>query len=89
MQYGQIVFLLFVAMVFYYAAMIFMDFQRAKAAQNAEQDSHKEEDIDISEEARSFRPIRINRDEPESKEESSDSPRIIFKKVSDSSSFKV
>ena len=72
MQYGQIVFLLFVAMVFYYAAMIFMDFQRAKAAQNAEQDSHKEEDIDISEEARSFRPIRINRDEPESKEESSE-----------------
>ncbi len=72
MQYGQIVFLLFVAMVFYYAAMIFMDFQRAKAAQNAEQDSHKEEDIDISEEARSFRPIRINRDEPESKEQSSE-----------------
>ena len=69
MQYGQIVFLLFVAMVFYYAAMIFMDFQRAKAAQNAEQDSHNEEDIDISEEARSFRPIRINRDEPDSKEE--------------------
>ena len=72
MQYGQIVFLLFVAMVFYYAAMILMDFQRAKAAQNAEQDSQKEEDIDISEEARSFRPIRINRDEPESKEESSE-----------------
>lgn len=72
MQYGQIVFLLFVAMVFYYAAMIFMDFQRAKAAQNAEQDSHKEEGIDISEEARSFRPIRINRDEPESKEQSSE-----------------
>ena len=69
MQYGQIVFLLFVVMVFYYAAMIFMDFQRVKAAQNAEQDSQKEEDIDISEEARSFRPIRINRDEPESKEE--------------------
>ena len=68
MQYGQIVFLLFVVMVFYYAAMIFMDFQRAKAAQNAEQDSHKEEDIDISEEAQSFRPIRINRDEPDSKE---------------------
>ena len=46
-----------------------MDIQKAKAAQNAEQDSQKEEDIDISEEARSFRPIRINRDEPESKEE--------------------
>ena len=59
-------------MVFYYAAMIFMDFQRAKAAQNAKQDSNKEEDIDISEEARSFRPIRVNRDEPESKEQSSE-----------------
>jgi len=69
MQYGQIVFLLFIIMALYYAAMIFMDIQRAKAAQNAEQDSQKEEDIDISEEARSFRPIRINRDEPESKEE--------------------
>lgn len=68
MQYGQIVFLLFIIMALYYAAMIFMDIQRAKAAQNAEQDSHKEEDIDISEEARSFRPIRINRDEPDSKE---------------------
>lgn len=72
MQYGQIVFLLFIIMALYYAAMIFMDIQRAKAAQNAEQDSQKEEDIDISEEARSFRPIRINRDEPESKEESSE-----------------
>ena len=72
MQYGQIVFLLFVVMVFYYAAMILMDFQRTKAAQNAEQDSQKEEDIDISEEAQSFRPIRINRDEPESKEQSSE-----------------
>lgn len=30
MQYGQIVFLLFVVMVFYYAAMIFMDFQRQR-----------------------------------------------------------
>lgn len=68
MQYGQIVFLLFIIMALYYAAMIFMDIQRAKAAQNAEQDSQKEEDIDISEEERSFRPIRINRDEPESKE---------------------
>ena len=71
MQYGQIVFLLFVAMVFYYAAMIFMDFQRAKAAQNAEQDSHKEEDIDISE-----KPIRINRDGPESKEENQEENNI-------------
>lgn len=67
MQYGQIVLLLFVAMVFYYAALIFMDFQRAKAVKDAEQESHREEDIDISEEAQSFRPIKINRDEPDSK----------------------
>lgn len=53
MQYGQIVFLLFVAMVFYYAAMIFMDFQRAKVHRMPSRISHKEEDIDISEEARS------------------------------------
>ena len=69
MQYGQIVFLLFIIMALYYAAMIFMDIQRAKAAQNAEQDSQKEEKKQMSLEARSFRPIRINRDEPESKEE--------------------
>lgn len=67
MKYGQIVVLLFVAMIFYYAALIFMDFQRAKAAKDAEQESHREEDIDISEEARSFKPIKINRDEPDSK----------------------
>ena len=41
MQYGQIVFLLFVAMVFYYAAMIFMDFQRAKAVSYTHLDVYK------------------------------------------------
>lgn len=51
MQYGQIVFLLFMALLFYYAALIVMDIHRAKAAQAAEQDNHSEEDIDISDEA--------------------------------------
>ena len=36
MQYGQIVFLLFVAMACYYAFLIFTDIRKAQAAQNAE-----------------------------------------------------
>ena len=53
MQYGQIVF----------AFLIFTDIRKAQAAQNAEQENHTEEDIDISDEARSFRPTRVSRDE--------------------------
>lgn len=68
MQYGQIVFLLFVALLFYYAALIVMDIQRAKAAQAAEQDNHSEEDIDISDEAQTFKPFKISRDEPENRQ---------------------
>lgn len=72
MQYGQIVFLLFVVLLFYYAALIVMDIQRAKAAQAAEQDNHSEEDIDISDEAQTFKPFKISRDEPEKQADSSD-----------------
>lgn len=72
MQYGQIVLLLFVALLFYYAALIVMDIQRAKAAQAAEQDNHSEEDIDISDEAQTFKPFKISRDEPEKQADSSD-----------------
>lgn len=64
MQYGQIVFLLFVALLFYYAALIVMDILRAKAAQAAEQENHTEEDIDISDEAQTFKPVKVSRDEP-------------------------
>lgn len=72
MQYGQIVFLLFVALLVYYVALIVMDIQRAKAAQAAEQDSHTEEDIDISDEAQTFKPFKISRDEPKNNNEESD-----------------
>lgn len=64
MQYGQIVFLLFIAFLFYYAILIVLDIQKAKMAQAAEQENHSEEEIDISDEARSFKPVRIERDEP-------------------------
>lgn len=68
MQYGQIVFILFVAMACYYAFLIFTDIRKAQAARNAEKENHTEEEIDISDEAKSFRPTRVSRDE-EKKEE--------------------
>ena len=63
MQYGQIVFILFVAMACYYAFLIFTDIRKAQAARNAEQENHTEEEIDISDEARSFHPTKVSRDE--------------------------
>lgn len=68
MQYGQIVFLLFIAILFYYAALIVLDILKAKAAQAVELESQSEEDIDISDEAKTFKPFRISRDEPKQKE---------------------
>lgn len=68
MQYGQIVFLLFIALLFYYAALIVLDILKAKAAQAVELESQSEEVIDISDEAKTFKPFRISRDEPKQKE---------------------
>lgn len=68
MQYGQIVFLLFIALLFYYAALIVLDILKAKAAQAVELESQSEEDIDISDETKTFKPFRISRDEPKQKE---------------------
>ena len=68
MQYGQIVLLLFIALLFYYAALIVLDILKAKAAQAVELESQSEEDIDISDEAKTFKPFRISRDEPKQKE---------------------
>lgn len=67
MTYGQIISILFVALLCYYAFLIVMDIQRAKAAEAAEQDNHVEEDIDISDEAQSFRPHKVSREEPKRK----------------------
>ena len=73
MQYGQIVFLLFIALLLYYAALIVLDIQRAKAMQAAEQDKQSEEDIDISDEAQTFKPVKVCRDEPDKRPESAQS----------------
>ena len=64
MQYGQIVFLLFIVLLLYYAVLIVLDIQKTKAAQAAEQDGQTEEEIDISDEAQTFKPVKISRDEP-------------------------
>ena len=63
MQYGQIVFILFILMMCYYAALIVMDIRKEKAARAAEHDLHSEEDIDITDEAQSFQPVQVSRDE--------------------------
>ena len=68
MEYGQVVTLLFVALLGYYVFLIVTDLQKAKAAQMAEQENHMEEDIDISDEAQSFQPKKVGREE-EKKEE--------------------
>lgn len=72
MQYGQIVFLLFIVLLLYYAVLIVLDIQKTKAAQAAEQDGRTEEDIDISDEAQTFKPVKISRDEPAKKQEASE-----------------
>ena len=69
MTYGQIISILFVALLCYYAFLLVMDIQRAKAAEAAEQENHVEEDIDISDEAQSFRPHKVSREEPKKEEE--------------------
>ena len=68
MQYGQIVFLLFIVLLLYYAVLIVLDIQKTKAAQAAEQDGQTEEEIDISDEAQTFKPVKISRDEPVKKQ---------------------
>ena len=48
MQYGQIVSILAVCFLLYYAFMVVSDILKAKAAQTAGQEDKGEEDIDIS-----------------------------------------
>lgn len=65
MQYGQIVSILAVCFLLYYAFMVVSDILKAKAAQTARQEDKGEEDIDISDEAGTFRPVMVSRDEPQ------------------------
>lgn len=69
----QIIAVLFVLLILYYAVMIFLDIQKEKAAKAAEQERNHEEDIDISDEARTFKSVMITRDEPKKEQTSSTS----------------
>lgn len=67
-MYGQLISFLFVLLIIYYVVMIFLDIQKAKAEKAAELDKNSEEDIDISDEASTFQPVLITRDEPKKNE---------------------
>ena len=48
----------------YYVVMILLDLQKAKAAKAAELEKNPEEEIDISDEAKTFKPVLISREDP-------------------------
>ena len=60
-MYGKIILFLFGLLVLYYAVMIYLDIQKAKAEKAAELEKNKEEIIDISEVAMMFQPVTITR----------------------------
>lgn len=79
-MYGQIISFLFVILIMYYVVMILLDLQKARAAKAAELEKNPEEEIDISDEAKTFKPVLITREDPnkanssaESKEDSNES----------------
>ena len=63
MTYGQVILILFVVLIGYYGFLIFMDIQHLKAAEAAAQENQSEEEIDITDEARSFQPQQVTRDD--------------------------
>lgn len=63
-MYGQIISFLFVLLIIYYVVMILLDIQKAKAVKAAELEKNREEEIDISDEANTFRPTLIAREDP-------------------------
>lgn len=73
-MYGQIISFLFVILIIYYVVMILLDIQKAKAAKAAELEKNSEEEIDISDEAQTFKPVLISREEPNKATVPSDSP---------------
>ena len=72
-MYGQIISFLFVILIMYYVVMIILDLQKAKAAKAAELEKNPEEEIDISDEAKTFKPVLISREDPNKANTSVDS----------------
>lgn len=69
MTYGQVILILFVVLIGYYGFLIFMDIQHLKAAEAAAQENQSEEEIDITDEACSFQPQLVTRDDKKKEEE--------------------
>lgn len=69
MTYGQVILILFVVLIGYYGFLIFMDIQHLKAAEAAAQENQSEEEIDITDEACSFQPQQVTRDDKKKEEE--------------------
>ena len=69
MTYGQVILILFMVLIGYYGFLIFMDIQHLKAAEAAAQENQSEEEIDITDEARSFQPQQVIRDDKKKEEE--------------------
>ncbi len=65
----QVILILFVVLIGYYGFLIFMDIQHLKAAEAAAQENQSEEEIDITDEARSFQPQQVTRDDKKKEEE--------------------
>lgn len=62
-MYFKIISFLIVVMVVYYLVMIFLDIRAQKAKEAADTEKEPEVDIDISDEASSFKPTLISREE--------------------------
>ncbi len=69
MTYGQVILILFVVLIGYYGFLILMDIQNLKAAEAAAQEYQSEEEIDITDEARSFQPQQVTGDDKKKEEE--------------------
>ena len=77
MTYGQVILILFVVLIGYYGFLIFMDIQHLKAAEAAAQENQSEEEIDITDEARSFQPQQVIRDDKKKEEEKKQEMKMI------------
>lgn len=63
-MYFKIIMVLAVILLLYYVVMIVLDIQKLKAQEAASDKKDSETDIDISEEASSFQPTYISRENP-------------------------
>lgn len=62
MTYGQIITLLFILLILYYAGLVTMDIIAAKRMKASEEAKNEEAEIDISGLARGFEAVEIKRD---------------------------